>query len=157
MTLTRAFSRLICRVLIGMTLLTQLAIASYACPGLMAPDGPARHPAAMNATPDHLVTPSDGRRDQSADPASGRMAACDEMGGAMDQDAPHLCAEHCHHGQQSDFVQVPGVPAIVLTSLYIVEPTVPGAFAPISAIAASVDVPIAAATPHAILHCVFRI
>lgn len=157
MTVTRTFRRLVCRGLIGLTLFTQLAIASYACPGLMATGGPAQQTVAMNSAPEHLAAPSESHVDQAADPAADRMAGCDQMGGAMDQDAPNLCAEHCHYGQQSDFVQASAVPAIALTSLYIVEPTVCEAAPPMSAIAAKVDAPVAALTPHAILHCVFRI
>src|SRR5438093_1051861 len=72
MSLPRALSRSICRVLIGVFLFAQLAVAGYACPGL-------------------------GQGTSQAAEARAMPAGCDQM----DRDTANLCAEHCHFGQQS--------------------------------------------------------
>ena len=133
MSLPRALNKLICRMLIGVFLLAQLAVAAYACPGL----GQMTAPTAMAQAEDPSAMPG----------------GCDQI----DQDAANLCAEHCKFGQQSsDTGALPIVEAPVLSLLYELVPEVKAAevswrpFSP-AALAA------AASPPHAILHCVLRI
>lgn len=148
MTFTRALSQQICRVLIGVLLFAQLAVASYACPGLssmkvMADDG------AMAMTATAIPTPGDSME------KSGAMSpGCDQM----DPDAANLCAEHCRYGQQSaDTAPAPmvfaPVPALLYTLPLEPEP-VPGSVRAFPASDAGLAAP---PPPHAILHCVFRI
>jgi hypothetical protein len=130
MSFTRALTRQISRVLIGVLLFAQLAVASYACPGLSTMPAMASSNA-MAMSPD-----------------------CDQI----DRAAANLCAEHCRHGQQSaDTASVPVVLAPVPTLLYSLplelEPQLG------SALAFPAPDPVLAVRPpsHAILHCVHRI
>jgi hypothetical protein len=81
---------------------------------------------------------------------------CNDMTGAMDPSSPNLCAEHCKYGQQSDHAPTLNVPAAVLTALYVTPP-VPVVASPPRAAADTMSALVAAAPPHAIAHCVFRI
>ena len=124
--MTHRFLRTVCRALIGVVLLAQLAVAAYACPGL-------------------------------ASAATGHEAiACEDMATPMDPSFANLCAEHCHHGQQSDHTATLTVPAAVLNALYITAAAPEPRAAPRPA-ADATSARAAAALPHAILHCCFRI
>jgi hypothetical protein len=133
MSLPRALSKLISRVLIGVFVFAQMAAAGYACPGF----GQPAQAIAMQAE------------------ASGTMpAGCDQM----DQQAANLCAEHCHFGQQSsDTASVPVAFAPVAALLYVLPADLEGADG--SGTDPSPPDPLLAAAPppHAILHCVLRI
>lgn len=145
MVMTRQFLRTICRALIGVVMLTQMAIAAYACPGV------ARSAAMQMQMQMASVTASDA----GAADASPAMD-CEGMTGPMDPDFSNLCAEHCHHGQQSDQASTLTVPAVLLTALYDTSPApVPGALPGAAVEAASRRV--AAAPPHTLLHCCLRI
>ena len=133
--MTRQFLRTICRALIGVVLFAQLAVSAYACSGL-SPDGDAT---------------------DVAESATARKAPnCDGMAGSMDPEFANLCAEHCHHGQQSDQVATVTVPAALLSALYITPPAPEPAVAPHPA-AAATSALVAVSPPLAILHCCFRI
>ena len=151
MTLTRAFKRRVCRVLVGALLFSQFAVASYACPALTQA---APVPAVMSTVSDSMAT-HEVDMGQSAVSAADGMMDCDQMPG-LDPDAPNLCFEHCHHGQQSDQTQVPAVPAVVQISFFVAS-----AFAqvtvPMRPNAASDERLAAAFPPHAILYCSFLI
>jgi len=148
MTLTRALSKQICRVLIGVFLFAQFAVAGYACPSLsgtkaMADDGAMSSMARATETGDAM--------EESAAMGPG----CDQI----DQDAANLCAEHCRFGQQSaDTAPVPVVLAAIPTFLYSL-PLEPAPLLGSSRSMPAPDANLAAAPPppHAILHCVFRI
>lgn len=140
MTAPRAFRTLICRVLIGVLLFAQLAVASYACPSLSG----------------KLSMPQ-------GDPASAMAAAsmladmgpdCDQI----DNEAANLCAEHCRFGQQSaDTAPAPMVFAPVPALLYWL-PAEPESTPEFVRSYRSRDAVLEAPPPpHAILHCVFRI
>ena len=129
----RSTRNLLCRFFAGVLLYAQLAVAAYACPG----------PAAM-ATPHDTGT------------ASAPMPGCDAMmTSSADAGASNLCAEHCHQGQQSDHVQTVSVAPAVFAGTYPL-PLAPALAVPLRAMAFSADAR-AAAPPHAILHCCFRI
>jgi hypothetical protein len=142
MTLSRALSKAIGRVLIGILLFAQFAVASYACPSVPKGDGA-------------MVMRSAGAPDDGGASQSTVMAPCDQV----DRDAANLCAEHCRFGQQSaDTAPVPLLFAAIPTFLYSLpsEPArLPGSGRSLPA----PDANLAAAPPppHAILHCVFRI
>lgn len=143
---SRAFTGCISRVLIGVMLFAQFAIASYACPGMVL---------SRQASTDMAVSVATAA---SSDPVTddGKMAGggCDQM----DRHAANLCVEHCHYGQQSsDTAPAPVGHAPVLALLFVV----PAAPQPITASIGwllAIDALLEAAPPpHAILHCVLRI
>ena len=145
---SRALLKAISRLLVGVVLFAQFALASYACPGLMGMRSMAR-----DAT-EPVVIGLAGNGDSAAGPAA-IQPGCDQM----DPDAANLCAEHCHQGQQSaDTAAAPVVSLGIPTFLYTL-PLDPqhalGSGRSSPAPDASLDA--APALPHAILHCVFRI
>lgn len=149
MVMTRWFLRTICRALIGVVLLTQIAIAAYACPGVAQSVAPT-----MQMQMKMQMAPGSAPDADAAD----ALAAinCESMAGPMDSDLANLCAEHCHHGQQSDQASTLSVPFVLLTALYATSPApVPGAL-PGHAVEAASD-RVAAAPPHTLLHCCLRI
>ncbi len=142
MSTLRNLNRFIARLLIGVLVFAQLAVAAYACPAMSAGSatGDAAH-AAMLGQGMTSVTGADG------------------MPGApsLDPSQPNLCAAHCQTGQQNaDGKPAPTVPPVLLASLYPVVPAAPRA-QPALALAAVDDPPPVASPPLAILHCCFRI
>ena len=146
MSLSRALRQNVSRLLIGVVLFAQLAVASYACPGLKVM-GSAGNGGAATAMHEQVM-------DTAAEPAV-MSPGCDQM----DPDAANLCAEHCHQGQQSaDTANVPAVSLGIPTLLYSLplEPQCSlGSGRSFPARDACLDA--APEPPHAILHCVFRI
>ena len=144
----RAYSKSISRMLIGMLLFAQFAVASYACPGLkgMASSANQSMATAMVAA---AADESPAAQPEIMPPG------CDQM----DPNAANLCAEHCHQGQQSaDTAAVPAVGPGIPTFLYALslEPQhLLGSGRSLPSPDASLDA--ATEPPHAILHCVFRI
>ena len=133
--------RTVCRALIGVVLLAQLAVSAYACPGQ-----PFASAAAMNMT-----------IDGAAAAPSPPMPHCADMAAPMDSEFAALCAEHCRHGQQSDHAATLNVPAPCLTALYATPLAPEPGSAPRPAAAAAASALAGAFPPHAILHCCFRI
>ena len=147
MNLSRSISKTISRLLIGVLLFAQFAVASYACPGLKG----------LKST----VTDGAGAVILSAAPEATRAQpaamppGCDQI----DPDAANLCAEHCHQGQQSaDTAAAPvvglGIPTF-LYSLPLQQQHSLGSGRSFPASDSRLDA--APGPPHAILHCVFRI
>jgi hypothetical protein len=131
MSLTRAWNKLLCRVLIGVFLLAQLAVAAHACqaqPASAAAEAQAHKPCAMGSSSEQL-----------------------------DRNASTLCAEHCHFGDKSsDTAPVPVAFAPAFALLYVV-PSEPALDADSSPPLCAADPGLLAAPPpHAILHCVLR-
>lgn len=147
--MTRSFLRTVARGLIGVLLMAQMAIAAYACPSLASGASGNMQMPAPNASPDER-----GQVDVGVSMAP--SSNCDDMAGAVDASSPNLCAEHCKQGQQSDKAPTLNAPAAVLTALYAM-PLVPETAPPPRPAAASLSALVAAAPPHTILHCVFRI
>lgn len=144
--MSRRFLRSICRMLIGVVLLAQMAVSAYACPGLAA--------SKMQMSPSAAVASDQPGVSGSA--AVQAMPNCDDMAGAMDPSFANLCAEHCHQGQQSDQAATLTVPAALLSALYVTPLAPEPAAAPRPA-ADATSALVAASPPHAILHCCFRI
>ena len=157
MTMTRAFRRFVCRLMLGVLVFGQMAIAAYACPALSG--APQSLPTtAMNASVATMPDDEAGASmavppDTSATSDMAAMTGCDQI----DDSAANLCAEHCRFGQQSaDHASAPTVPAALLTTLY----TLPVQPEPLGHGWPSADSKfkrVAASPPHAILHCCFRI
>lgn len=146
--MTRRFLRTVCRALIGVVLLAQMAISAYACPGLSA--GAATMPV-------HAADSMDANVDKALQAHAGQQTVnCEDMMGAMDPSFANLCAEHCHQGQQSDHAATLTVPAALLTALYVTPPAPRAPIAPRPA-ADATSALAAASPPLAILHCCFRI
>ena len=130
--------RTVCRALIGVVLLAQLAVSAYACPGVSPMAGMNLASGAGAAAPRHA------------------MPDCEGMTATMDLAFAALCAAHCDHGQQSDHAATLAVPVPLLTALYQTLRAPEPGVAPRPA-AASTSALAAAFPPHAILHCCFRI
>ncbi len=142
MSTLRNVNRFIARLLIGVIVFAQVAVAAYACPAMPAGSatGDAAHAAMM------------GQGMISATGAYGMLGAP-----RLDPSQPGLCAAHCQTGQQNaDGKPATTVPPALLVSLYPVAPAAPRA-QPALARAAVDDPPPAASPPLAILHCCFRI
>lgn len=145
----RGLLRQVARCLAAVLFLTQLMVAAYACPGMSS----AMAARAQTGQTEQLMSASALQGEEAA--LAAPMPNCSDMAGAMDPDAANLCAEHCKYGQQSDQAPTLAVPAAILSALYA-TPVVPPTALPRSA-AVLTGMPVAAAPPHAILHCVFRI
>ena len=145
MTLSCALRQCISRLLIGVVLFAQFAVASYACPGLKVMGSTDK---GVAATAMHGVG-----ADTAAEPAA-MPPGCDQM----DPNAANLCAEYCHQGHQSaDTADVPAVSLGIPTFLYSLPPEPQhslGCGRSFPAPDACLDA--APEPPHAILHCVFR-
>ncbi len=152
MELSRTIRKSISRMLMGVLLFAQLAVASYVCPSLSGLDSMAISMPNGGVVPvmslAAAVAPSALR-------STGMPLDCNQM----DPEAANLCAEYCRQGQQSaDTAAAPVVSAPIPTLLYSIpiEPQhVLGSGRCFPAPDASVDA--APEPPHAILHCVFRI
>ena len=145
--MTRKFLRSVGFALIGALLFAQMAIASYACPALASPMR-MQMPSGESTTRD-LTKP--------ALSAEGSQAMnCEDMAGAVDNSNGTLCAEHCRFGQSSSDTPTITVPMALLSLLYSVPPAPEPVAAPHTA-AGRPGVLGAAAPPHAILHCCWRI
>ena len=144
--MTRSFLRSVCRALIGVVLLAQMAMSAYACPGLSS--------GAMTGGRMSAASSMDGIGNALVDAADQQATDCAGMAGPMDAQFANLCAEHCHQGQQSDHAATLNVPVALLKALYttrlVAEPSPSPAAAEPSAL-------VAASPPFAILHCCFRI
>ncbi|MEO8058319.1 MAG: hypothetical protein ABI671_08315 [Burkholderiales bacterium] len=139
--LSRALRKSIGRLLIGVMLFAQLAVASHACPVLKG----AGATAMGSMSKPILVAAAD---------AAAMPPGCEQL----DPNAANLCAEHCQQGQQrADTAAAPVVALIPLTFLYLLplepEHTL-GSGRSFPALDARLDA--ALEPPHAILHCVFR-
>lgn len=120
--------------LFGM-LFMQLAVASYACPGLQM--GQAGASAAM-----------------STDAADQNMVACQ----GMDEAQPSLCHAHDQVGNQSlDKAELPHVQPFMAAELTLVFDDIEPAYSPIAAQTDSVLLTRATAPPLSIRHCCFQI
>lgn len=100
----RTFKRLIARICLGTLLFMQLAVAAYACPGLlgMAPE-------------QHIARPA-GMAEDAA------MSHCANQ----DQDNLNLCRQYFHAGDQSDDTGRLTVSPVVTAALLItVSPAAP--------------------------------
>ena len=134
------------RLLIGVLLFAQLAVAGYGCPGLKVM-GPASHGGTATAAQAAVAS--------AAAVLPSMAPGCDQM----DPAAPNLCVQHCHQGQHSaDTANVPVVSPGIPTFLYSLQ------FEPQRSLGSGRSFPApdarldgAPEPPHAILHCVFRI
>ncbi|NDP43212.1 MAG: hypothetical protein GZ089_10940 [Aromatoleum sp.] len=142
MFVTRSIRKAVSRLLIGVLLFAQLAVASYACPGL------------SGSTSTTAAGVTSWAPVQAATEPSASVAGCEHV----DASAANLCAGHCQHGQQSaDTAPVPVVHAAIPTFLYSL-PIEPELLLGSGRSHPAPDASLAAAPPppHAILHCVFR-
>ena len=149
MQIPRAMSKAVSRLLIGVLLFAQFAVASYACPSLMGSAAEVGGKAGM-------AMAASASRDASAAATPASMPpGCDQI----DAKAANLCAEHCRSGQQSvDTAPAPIVHVAIPTLLYPL-PLEPQRLLGSGRSFPAPDAGLVAALspPHAILHCVFRI
>ena len=154
----RSLVKLVARCLVGVVFFAQMTIAAYACPGWpsVLAAGAKFDQTAQTATGSAAVAPRvESISASGISVMAAQMPGCSDMAGAMDFDSANLCAEHCKYGQQSDHAPTLSLPAVLLSALYT-TPAVPELPLP-PGVAALTDAHAAAALPHAILHCVFRI
>lgn len=151
MTMARAFRRFVCRLMLGVLVFGQMAIAAYACPALSG--APQSLPAMAMGASAATMPGDEAGASMAVSPDMSAMTSCDQI----DDSATNLCAEHCRFGQQSaDHASAPTVPAALLTTLY----TLPVQPEPLGHGWPSADSKfkrVATSPPHAILHCCFRI
>lgn len=131
MTLTRTIKQWVCHLMVGLMLFAQMSMAAYACPGMASGS------------------------EQASDMTT--MVNCDQMVNQLDKAQPNLCAEHCHHTQQSDQTQVPTLPAMLLISLYTVSPAASASAPSWPTLAVQDSLLEAAPPPLSILNCCFRL
>ena len=147
MRLSRSLTSQICRVLIGVLLFAQLAVATYACPAFGTKSAP------MSG---QMVTAVDAVQDSSMG-FTKAVSACDQMG-QMDPSSPNLCLEHCRAGHQSsDTAPAPIVAAMSPALLYVLPTELEPVTGSSSSLPAMDPMLASAPLPHAILHCVLRI
>lgn len=150
-----ALKRLICRVLIGVLLPAQFAVAAYACPIVGSPDLP-QQAAPVALAPVLAKAEAGHSRANSAAPDMVDMGQ--GASASLDSTLPNLCLAHCQFGQQkADHTPAPNVAPALLTSLYVLPPldrasdaTRTRAAMPAGGQGHSGD------PPHAILHCCLR-
>ena len=147
--MTRQFLRNVCRALIGVVLFAQLAVSAHACPGLSSASSMKMQ---MNAA----AAPGGDSTDTVIATADQQAPNCEDMAGPMDPEFVNLCAEHCHHGQQSDQASTLTVSTALLNALYVTPLAPEPVVAPRPA-AKATSALVAASPPLAILHCCFRI
>jgi hypothetical protein len=130
MVLTRALTKRICRVLIGIFAFAQIAVSAYACPASAPAEPPATTMSGHDARP-----------------------GCEQV----DAGAANLCSEHCKFGQQSSNpAPALGAMAPAASVLYVL-PSLDEAIAA-GVLPAPPDPLLAAAPPpHALLQWVVRI
>ena len=140
--MSRSLQRRVARWLVGVLLLAQMAVASYACPLLSAALQAGEAPQAVARQP-------------AAQAMAAAMPDCSEMAGALDPGSANLCAEHCKYGQQSDQVPSLLLPVALLLVLYSTA-AAPATVLP-GATAAAQAARLAPPPGHAVLHCVYRL
>ena len=149
MQIPRAMSKAVSRLLIGVLLFAQFAVASYACPSLMVSAAEVGGKAGMA-----MAVTASSEASAAATPAS-MPPGCDQI----DPEAANLCAEHCRFGHQSvDTAPAPIAHVAIPTLLYPL-PLEPQQLLGSGRAFPALDASLVAALspPHAILHCVFRI
>ena len=133
----RRLRQWLCRGLIGAMLFAQLAVAAYACPGL-------------------LPAPGAAASESNAAPAAAPAMDCEHMAMSLDKASPTVCAQHCQQDQQSGQTATLAAPAVLLTSLYLLAPLSTQAPRPSPPRGAQPGLLAATSPPHSILHCCFR-
>lgn len=143
----KSFLRSMAQLLVGCLLFAQLAVAAYVCPGSFS----------MQRNMSLARSTEIGADKGSINVAGQSPTHCGDMAmNMLDPQNPHLCAEHCKFGQQSDQAFTLEVPIAMLLALYFVLPesVLKGRLGPTAAPSSTL---IVASPPHAILHCCFRI
>jgi hypothetical protein len=145
--------RSISRLLIGVLVSTQMAIAGYACPGVSgkpmhAPGLPAVAAMAMGR-PD-VAEPAPSNRDIAVNPDTGMDNDCSRLDPAL----PNLCVAQHQYGQQSaEHGPALTVAPAWLVSLYTLPAAVESSVRARAGWSSAEAVPEA---PHAVLHCCLR-
>lgn len=129
-----SIQRTVSRVLIAAILFAQVAVAAYACPGLVTSS------VEMTSVSTTSAMPID----------------CAQMAGMLDPAAPSLCSAHCHsHEQSADHADSPVLPPALFATLYWLAAQT--SVDPVSDAPDASVLHAALPPPHAILHCCFRI
>jgi len=150
----RAVLRAVFRVLIGVLVAAQLAVAAHACAGLSnVQPSAAVTTATLTLSAPGETTPAD---------TMALMACCQDADADGQSVISNLCYEHCRFGQQGDQASTVNVPVAYLLLLVGLpwqwfSAATASSPLPSSRLAARRWSGIVAASPcHAILHCVRR-
>lgn len=131
--MTRSYKRTLARLLLGVLVYAQLAVAAYAC-------GVGSSPGSDRAT----------------GPAAVHVEALVHAL-QMDADQPTLCVAHCRSGQQNADAKPLPVPPFALVAGYFSLEPLSASGERDSPVLASGSLPPLADPPHAVLHCCLRI
>jgi hypothetical protein len=132
----RTLRRSVARLLVGMLVYAQLAVAAYACVG--------------------AATGLAGAGTAEGNFVAGHGGAAQTM--QLDPDQPALCVAHCRNAQQTAGVEPPTIPPTVLVAGYFtLEPVVSRAATHGGPVAKAASLPPIADPPQRILHCCLRI
>lgn len=152
--MTRRFKRSVCRLLIGVLLFAQYAVAAHACQILSVQGARATEAAGAVESNSAAAFASDSAR---VGDEQGAPSSCDDMAGKQDTTSGNVCSEHCRYGHQtSDPAQLPSLAPATFAVLYVLPSVVPAGLAGVMP-AEVRAAPTAASPPHTILHCCFRI
>lgn len=140
----RAFSRFVARLMIGVMVFAQMALAAHACSVASGRAGDvAGDMTAMGAN--GAAAPS-GIGDEGAADAGATMPALQNQ-----------CTAHCQSGQQNADGKPAPSPAVALLTIRYTLPALEHGGVSASQVEAANDPPLAADPPHAVLHCCLRI
>ena len=148
MSLSHVLRKSIARLLIGVVLFAQFAVAGYVCPGLQD-----RGSMTNGRTAKAMLAAT-------ADAAFAAQAAAMPPGcEQMDAGAANLCAAHCQQGQQGVDTTAAPIVELGIPTFWYSLPIEPEHSLGSGRSSPALDARLEAAPepPHAILHCVFRI
>ncbi len=132
----RTLRRIVARLLVGVLVYAQLAVAAYAC---------------MSASPGATGVQTGG---DSAMVDHGGQAQAQHV----DPDQPALCVAHCRKGQQNVGAEPMPIPPLALaTGYFTLEPMASSTSANAKHMALAGSIPPIADPPQRTLHCCLRI
>lgn len=132
----RTLRRIVARLLVGVLVYAQLAVAAYACIG---------------ALPDPALVVND---DSSVMVGHSGQAQAQHV----DPDQPALCVAHCRNGQQNVGAEPMPIPPLALaTGYFTLEPMASSTSANAKHMALAGSMPPIADPPQRTLHCCLRI
>ena len=140
--MSRSTARFVARLLIGVLVFAQMAVAAYACTATSAASGGGHSGATVALR-------------QALDAAAPGVGSADAM--PIDADQPALCVGHCRSShQQVEIKPLPTPPMALTAALYNLEPVIEE-IEPLATLSMVDRPPPQAEPPHTILHCCWRI
>ena len=140
----RAFSRFVARLMIGVMVFAQMALAAHACPVASGRTGDVA--GGMTAMGANGAAAPSGIGDEGAADADATMPALQNQ-----------CTAHCQSGQQNADGKPAPSPAVAFLTIRYTLPALEHGGVSASQVEAANDPPLAVDPPHAVLHCCLRI